>query len=245
MERRFVIFLILSFGILLGSSWLMQWLYPPPPRPLEQQREVAAAKAPDKAKPAAGAKKELPPAAAEKAEHAKPAAKPEKAPPAMQAAPEPEAPEQWVTLGSASDHDPYRMLVTLDSRGAALARIELSSTALSRHRRSQRLSGPPGDGLFDPRRRLSGAGRRPRHPGGRGQIEGGRRHPGPGRETRDGRGIAGSPVNEDETQTDRATFRRPRRKGANPHRQAPPAPVGSDQTRGRRSALHALHLAAI
>ncbi len=34
---------------------------------------------------------------------------------------------KWVTLGSADPQDPYRMLVTLDNQGAALARIELSS----------------------------------------------------------------------------------------------------------------------
>jgi YidC/Oxa1 family membrane protein insertase len=127
MERRFVIFLILSFGILLGSSWLMQRLYPPRPRPQWQERQVAAGKAGEKAKPPA-AEKERPRAVVGKPDQGNPAAKAEKeAPPALHAAAEPEAAEQWVTLGSASDTDPYRMLVTLDSRGAALARIELSS----------------------------------------------------------------------------------------------------------------------
>ena len=42
-------------------------------------------------------------------------------------APEPETPEQWVTLGSADPKDPYRMLVTLSSKGAAVTRIELNS----------------------------------------------------------------------------------------------------------------------
>ena len=48
----------------------------------------------------------------------------------MQAAPEPEQPEKYVTLGSADPDpakNPYRMLVTLTTKGAALARIELSS----------------------------------------------------------------------------------------------------------------------
>ena len=76
----------------------------------------------------------------------KPAAKAEKAAPAIQAAPEPAAPEQWVTLGSADDADPYRMLVTLTNKGAAVARIELAAPLL-RHRRSQRLPGPFGDGF--------------------------------------------------------------------------------------------------
>lgn len=41
-----------------------------------------------------------------------------------------EVPQQWITLGSVDEdlkENPYRMLVTLGNRGAALARIELSS----------------------------------------------------------------------------------------------------------------------
>ena len=36
-ERRFVVFIVLALGIMLGSSALMHWLNPPPPRPAEQQ----------------------------------------------------------------------------------------------------------------------------------------------------------------------------------------------------------------
>ena len=47
-------------------------------------------------------------------------------PPAIVAA-QPEISEQWLTLGSADPASPYRMLVTLTNRGAAVARIELNS----------------------------------------------------------------------------------------------------------------------
>ncbi len=123
MERRFVIFLVLAFGILLGYSWLMQRLNPRPP---QQPGNIAARQAVDKAKPPADDKKE-PPKAAEKPSDEKAAAKPEKAAPAIRTAAEPEVPEQWITLGSADHADPYRMLVTLSNKGAAVARIELSS----------------------------------------------------------------------------------------------------------------------
>ena len=53
--------------------------------------------------------------------------KPEKPGPVIQAPPQPKEPERWLTLGSANPDDPYRMLVTLTNKGAAVTRIELSS----------------------------------------------------------------------------------------------------------------------
>lgn len=119
MERRFVIFLVLSFGILLGYSWLMPT---PAPRQQQKQDQLAADQGAEKTKPAAPDKEKSPKAAAEKAE----AKMAQQATPTVKAVPEPEAPERWVTLGSADPSAPYRMLVTLGSKGAALARIELS-----------------------------------------------------------------------------------------------------------------------
>ncbi len=43
----------------------------------------------------------------------------------------PEEPEVWTTLGSIDPTSPYRMLVTLTNRGAAVARIELNSSRYS------------------------------------------------------------------------------------------------------------------
>ena len=123
MERRFVLFLVLSFAILLGYYAIF-----PPHRPPRRQGQAAAKGkgAAEKPKPPAGGEKEQS-KASQKPAAEKPAAKAEKAAPAIQAAPEPAVPEQWVTLGSADDADPYRMLVTLTNKGAAVARIELSS----------------------------------------------------------------------------------------------------------------------
>jgi YidC/Oxa1 family membrane protein insertase len=122
MERRFVLFLVTAFAVIFGYNTFVQWLYPPPPR---KPRAVAAGKEEAKAAPANPQ--------AEKPQAAKPAAKgparkPEKAAPEIKAMPEPAVAEQWVTLGSADEKDPYRMLVTLTNRGAAVARIELSSS---------------------------------------------------------------------------------------------------------------------
>ncbi len=124
MERRFVIFLVLSFGILSGYYWLMQQLHPPRPRVPQDQAQAAA----DQKKPKAGNEKDKPKAEkAEKAAAEKTASKPAKTATAIQAAPEPEVSEQWISLGSADAESPYRMLVTLTNRGAAVARIELNS----------------------------------------------------------------------------------------------------------------------
>jgi YidC/Oxa1 family membrane protein insertase len=124
MERRFVIFLVLSFGILLGYSWLMPR---PAPRPGKQVAQ-ADRQAADKAAQPAEEATEQPQATPEPQQAEKPATESDKAPPVIQPAPEAESPEQWVTLGSADDTEsnPYRMLVTLASQGAAVARIELS-----------------------------------------------------------------------------------------------------------------------
>jgi YidC/Oxa1 family membrane protein insertase len=55
------------------------------------------------------------------------AADPNAAPPEGELQPEPPHPPRWATLGSVDPSDPYRLLVTLTSRGGAIERIELSS----------------------------------------------------------------------------------------------------------------------
>lgn len=118
MERRFILFIVLAFAILFGYSALMKKWNPPP-----KQAPLAAAD-----KPADNEKSKEKEPKAEKPldqlgeeESGKPA-------PTIQAAiePDPEQPERWVTLGSADPKDPFRMLVTLTTKGAALARIELN-----------------------------------------------------------------------------------------------------------------------
>jgi YidC/Oxa1 family membrane protein insertase len=140
MERRLVLFLLLSFVIFTGYFSVMQKLYPPKkPQPKDEvaaqddAQKAEKAKEAEKEKPAKEEQEKAAAPEAEKtatAEEKKPgekAAEEEKTPEG--AAPEEPAPaEQWICLGSADRDDPYRMLVTLTNRGAALARIELSST---------------------------------------------------------------------------------------------------------------------
>jgi YidC/Oxa1 family membrane protein insertase len=150
---NFLLFVVLSFLILVGYSLLMAYLRPPPrqaaggPEAAKQEQAKAGpqagpqGQAKAEAKPAAKpgpqdhqpAAKEEPVVKEEPAAKGKPAAKEKpaaKGKPAelVPAAAGPAIPPQWVALGSADPADPYRMLVTLSNRGAALARIELSSS---------------------------------------------------------------------------------------------------------------------
>ncbi|MGD0897287.1 MAG: PDZ domain-containing protein, partial [Thermoguttaceae bacterium] len=120
---NFILFVVLSFAILVGYSILMGRMRPPPAEKGEKSEKA------DKSEKGENGVKEQPavikPAVeAEPAPKEKPAAEPA---PARPVAARPVVPPQWVTLGSIDPEDPYRMLVTLSNRGAALARIELSS----------------------------------------------------------------------------------------------------------------------
>lgn len=116
MDKRFVTFLVVSFGLLMGYQLLLGalGLGPKPP-----------AKKPDDKKPALAAKDQ--PADGEEA-----VAKDEEQPAAAAAAqPAPAAnanfPDRRVALGSLDPASPYQMLVTLNSHGAAVERIELNN----------------------------------------------------------------------------------------------------------------------
>ncbi|MBN2022839.1 MAG: YidC/Oxa1 family insertase periplasmic-domain containing protein [Pirellulales bacterium] len=146
---NFVLFLVLAFGVVLANSY---FFHREAPKDADKGKQAAKAE-PDKtgkpAKPADDAKKPSaePPAKDEQSidekqpgdekpaeepgepetapakdrPEAKPAALPDKPVPAVA------GPARWVTLGSADPDGPYRMLVTLTDRGAAVARIELNS----------------------------------------------------------------------------------------------------------------------
>jgi YidC/Oxa1 family membrane protein insertase len=124
MERRLVLFFIISSGILLLYSMLA-----PRPLPPHQPQKQVAHNEPAKGGGKAGEKHP------ENGEQPKPAAQqpgqklagPKNPAAVIKAAPQPAVPEQWVMLGSADHDDPYRMLVTLANKGAAVARIELNS----------------------------------------------------------------------------------------------------------------------
>ena len=151
MEKRFLLFLVLSFGILVGYQYLMVLLFPPQPKkPAAQKGGDPAAKdhldqRDSQKQPEKEGEKTLPegPKKPPKEEKQPP---PEKRPAEEKTAkptPKPEEkedfpPEQGVTLGSADPASPYRMLVTLTNRGAAIVAVELNSP------RYQDLTGPDG-----------------------------------------------------------------------------------------------------
>lgn len=138
MERRFLLFLVLSFCILVGYQYLMVWLFPPGPnKPVAQQ---AAKHLPPRgqAGPAASKQGQQEKKASGEEEFGGPKEKhsPEKIGKTSEEPSEPSLPleekevfppEQGVTLGSADPASPYRMLVTLTNRGAAIVSVELNS----------------------------------------------------------------------------------------------------------------------
>ncbi|HYO24678.1 MAG TPA: YidC/Oxa1 family insertase periplasmic-domain containing protein [Lacipirellulaceae bacterium] len=124
MDRRFLLFVMLSMLLLFGNSLWNARNAPkrPPaaapavpagqdPATAEGAADVDAPEAPaaDAGSNAAGARD----ATGENADAG--------------AAAEPEAPAEFVTLGSVDPASPYRMLVTLTNEGAAVRRLELSS----------------------------------------------------------------------------------------------------------------------
>jgi len=151
MEKRFVIFLVLSFVVLTANMLVMRWLQPPPVAQQNADDPAAddkAAPVDGELKPGDGAKadgaKADQPAAADKPADGKaapvdPAAAPDApadkpADPANPAAanppaenPVPDAPSQWFTLGSADPDSGFRQLITIVSAGAAVQRVELNS----------------------------------------------------------------------------------------------------------------------
>ena len=140
--------MLLAFGVVMANTYSSATAQPP-------EQPKAAAKA-DADKQDAEAKKaepgkEAPPRPrklAREPERAAPRRPPPKPKGAAREAPAVEAPagpvpavtgpQRWVTLGSADPGSPYRMLVTLTDRGAAVARIELNSP------RYRSLTGPDG-----------------------------------------------------------------------------------------------------
>jgi|YNPBryunderm2012_1023409.scaffolds.fasta_scaffold00268_9 YidC/Oxa1 family membrane protein insertase len=147
MEKRFVLFLVLSFCILVGYQYLMLLLFPPGQKKPDQPKQPVAAGRKDSPRPEAAQGKEPTQENKKKEEASKRSPKAEKEPPKVgedpsekpqtaekpeKPAPKPEEkeefpPEQGVTLGSADPSSPYRMLVTLTNRGAALVSVELNS----------------------------------------------------------------------------------------------------------------------
>jgi YidC/Oxa1 family membrane protein insertase len=120
MEKRFVLFLVLAFGVLLAHFALTA--KPRKPRPQADAEKTKTEDAGEKTK-----SKDAKTDAKTKGEAPKRESAPQIAP-AKPALDVDKIPWKWVALGSADENDPYRMLVTLSSKGAAVARVELSSS---------------------------------------------------------------------------------------------------------------------
>lgn len=127
MERRFVLFLVLSFAILIGHAALMRWLNPPK---LEERAKAPGVAQPD-GEGGGQQQAEKEPRDRQPEPPEKPAPKKPKELPKPPKGPQDKGPKtvarRWGALGSADPDDPYRMLVIWDNRGAAVARVELSS----------------------------------------------------------------------------------------------------------------------
>ena len=145
MERRFVLFLVLSVSIIIGHATLMNRLFPPPPKEVVEAPEEEEA-------PAEGDRKTEESEDAEKTDKTKKGeitgkiektGKPDKGEgenglgevgkiEGADKAEEAEKPDEtahpsWGTLGSADEKDPYRMLLTWTCKGGAIVRAELNS----------------------------------------------------------------------------------------------------------------------
>jgi len=133
-EKRFALFLVLSSLILMTHLVIQQQFFPPPV-PAVQQPEQQPPEAPDAPDPQVAQTPDTD--------------TPDDAPrvpevPELVAEPETETAPALATLGSLAPDSPYKLLVTLNNRGAAIERIELNERTRSgqfRYRDSERTSG--------------------------------------------------------------------------------------------------------
>jgi len=121
MDKRLPLFMLLAMGILVGSQLLMRWLDPvvkPVAKPVDKGNNtapvhqgtgtVAANQGSGTVAVAQGTGANLAEATPDGA--------------SAQSEPDPNLPEQYVTLGSLDPKQPARMLVTITNRGAAVVR---------------------------------------------------------------------------------------------------------------------------
>jgi len=119
-EKRFVIFIVLSLAVLTGYQFIKLMLAPEPPAvvelddsPTEEPPKVPAGSAPD-----------TPPAEPVTSDPDEPPSEP--TPRAEEADPTP-GPERWISRGSYQAADDPSILVTWNARGATVERIELTA----------------------------------------------------------------------------------------------------------------------
>ena len=164
MWGRYALFVVLSFGLLLLNLYLMKIFNPRDEgQPGDGEEVAVGADTGEERASAEGEEAEPPEGEPEPGERQPPqpgaeAEEPQaEAPrPAAEEPPPPEEPElplEGATLGSLDPASPYRMLVTLTNRGAAVARIELNSPRF--HDLEDR-SGYLGHVVLDPTLRGSG-----------------------------------------------------------------------------------------
>lgn len=121
MLERTLLFVTLSIGILWFHNYMTARNRPPAQKPAEQAEKAGPAEVPGEVADAetkveAGSDAEVKHVEADSDAEAKDVEPVEEA-----------QPTQFVTLGSVDPASPYRMLITLTNRGAALVRAELSS----------------------------------------------------------------------------------------------------------------------
>jgi YidC/Oxa1 family membrane protein insertase len=107
-EKRLIAFLVVSTVVIFGWMQLAAWLNPPRPKPPTSKSD--------------GTKQPESPTATEKPEKTSDE-KPEDVKPAE---PRTKAPQRWISLGSVDPQSKYRLLVTANSRGGTIERIELN-----------------------------------------------------------------------------------------------------------------------
>ncbi|MEO8494139.1 MAG: YidC/Oxa1 family insertase periplasmic-domain containing protein [Planctomycetota bacterium] len=124
MEKRFVLFLGLSLGIIGGYYLLARMIFPPPPV-VEKKEDVAAGDLPveprDKGNEAVPEKPT--PATEQPAEESATV----EAGPEPTATPTSQSEQRWVTFGSYAASSSHSLLVTFNSQGAAIERVELTA----------------------------------------------------------------------------------------------------------------------
>ncbi len=141
MEKRFALFLILS-ALILFLHMTFQGMMHPPEAPREEPGEPAPWEEPLAELPL---EEPEPEPVVEEPERVVDPDPRETAPePLLEAAAEPETEPEHVTLGSLAGDSPYRLLVTLTNRGAAIERIEMAQrlpTGRFRYRQLDRQMG--------------------------------------------------------------------------------------------------------
>lgn len=123
MEKRLVLFLVLSLGVLVGYSALMRMISPPAPPVVQKKKDGEEKdKQPGKEEPKHGEVE-----AAPKSDDPSEPAEPGETEPAEAEPPTPPATRQWASVGSYAVARGQSLLVYFNSRGATIERVEITT----------------------------------------------------------------------------------------------------------------------